>query len=372
MDRSSHSYLAAITIIAMVTLLAINFLPAGARLAGFQGIGGPAGAATLYDEELVQGIYDRVSPAVVEVYSDVEFNGVLVESSSGSGFVIDKEGHIATNNHVIANADRVRVVFLDDTNVEARILGQNPANDLALLKVTKAAVSRIEPVEFGDSSQVKPGQLAIAIGSPFGLRGSITVGVSSGINRGLRSDLGRFIPGMLQTDALINPGNSGGPLLNRAGQVVGINTAIELSAAEQHQRSIGFAVPINTLAELLPRLKEAEVVSPPWLGTVSQSIRPLMIEQLELPVSLGFYVVGITPGSPAAEVGLIAAGVGADGQPQRGGDIIVAVDGVPVASGTDLTSLLNQHLPGERVTLTVIRNGGSLEVPLTLGEWPDN
>ncbi|MFQ6026186.1 MAG: S1C family serine protease [Dehalococcoidia bacterium] len=368
MDRSSNSFLATVTVIAVVVLLVINFLVPST---GIQGIGPSSSADSLYDEGLVQGIYERVSPAVVEVYADQTIDGSFIEVSSGSGFLVDKEGHIATNHHVIAKADRVRIVFLDDTNIEAEVLGRNPANDLAVLKVAKPAVSRIEPVEFGDSSLVRPGQMAIAIGSPFGLKGSVTVGVSSGINRGLRSDLGRFIPGMLQTDALINPGNSGGPLLNSSGQVVGINTAIELSSAELNQRSIGFAVPINTLEELLPRLKEQQVLYPPWLGIISQSLRPLMIERLQLTVTQGFYVVGVTPSSPAEAAGLIPAGIDAHGEPMAGGDIIVAVNGVPVASGTDLTMTLNLYQSGDRIVLTIIREGSTLELPLILGEWPE-
>lgn len=369
MDRSTQSFLALITVIAMVTLLIVAFaMPEGS----FDRISASAGRSALFDEGLVQQIYERVSPAVVEVYSDRKIGNTFVDVTSGSGFLIDQEGHIATNNHVIADADRVRIVFLDDTSVEAQILGRDPANDLALLKVAKPAVARIQPVELGDSNQVRPGQMAIAIGSPFGLKGSVTVGVSSGVNRGLRSDLGRFIPGMLQTDALINPGNSGGPLLNSDGQVVGINTAIELTAAESHQRSIGFAVPINTLEELLPRLKQQQVLYPPWLGTISQGLRPLLVERLQLPVAQGFYIVGVAPGSPADESGLRPAGVDDNGQPQAGGDIIVAVSGTRVASGTDLTSTLNRYQPGEEITLTVVRDGSPIQVALTLGEWPDN
>jgi S1-C subfamily serine protease len=137
-----------------------------------------------------------------------------------------------------------------------------------------------------------------------------------------------------------------------------------------NQRSIGFAVPINTLAELLPQLKTEQVLHPPWLGTVSQSLRPLMVEHLNLPVNQGFYVVGITPGSPAEAAGLIPSSVDATGRPLAGGDIIAAVNGVPVISGTDLTASLNHHQPGDEVTLSVIRDGAPIEVPLTLGIWP--
>jgi S1-C subfamily serine protease len=211
--------------------------------------------------------------------------------------------------------------------------------------------------------------MVIIIGSPFGLKNSVSVGVSSGVNRSLPSDLGRFIPGMLQTDALISPGNSGGPMLNSAGQVVGITTAIELSSDRVSQR-IGFAVPINTLKELLPQLKEPGTVRPPWLGTMSQSLRPLLVERLSLPVERGFYVIRVAPGSPAEKAGLLASGVDNEGRPAAGGDIIVAVNGVPVATGADLTAQLNRHRPGDEVMLTVVRDGTDAQLMVILGEWP--
>jgi S1-C subfamily serine protease len=354
----------AITAISVVAILLVALVwPWSGGVASF------SSAPTLFDEGLGQEVYRRVSPVVVEIYADQKARRSFVEVTSGSGFLIDQEGHIVTNNHVIEQAQRVRISFSDNTSAEAKVLGRNPANDLALLKVEPELVKDIEPVELGDSSKVRPGQLAIIIGSPFGLKNSVSVGVSSGVDRGLPSKLGRFIPGMLQTDALISPGNSGGPMLNRAGQVVGITTAVELSSAQLNQ-SIGFAVPVNTLRELLPQLKEPATVRPPWLGTLSQSLRPLLVERLELPVERGFYIIRIIPGSPAEQAGLIPSGVDANGRPATGGDIIIAAEGVPVESGTDLTTELNRHQAGEQITLTVIRNGTETQVGVTLGEWP--
>lgn len=364
MERETRLLITGITAISVAAILLVALVwPGAGRVASF------SDATTLFDEELVQEVYHRVSPAVVEIYADQKLGGSFVEVTSGSGFLIDKEGHIVTNHHVIEQAHRVRISFFDNTSAEARVIGRNPANDLALLKVEPELVEDIEPVELGDSSKVRPGQLAIIIGNPFGLRNSVSVGVSSGIDRGLPSELGRFIPGMLQTDALISPGNSGGPMLNRAGQVVGITTAVELSSAQISQR-IGFAVPVNTLREVLPQLKEQAVVRPPWLGTLSQSVRPLLVERLRLPVERGFYIIQTIPGSPAEQAGLVPSGIDARGQPAAGGDIIVAVEGVPVASGTDLTTQLNRYQPGEQITLTVIRNETETPVQVTLGEWP--
>jgi S1-C subfamily serine protease len=365
MSRETRLLVMAITAISVVAILLVALVwPWSGGVASF------SSAPTLFDEGLGQEVYRRVSPVVVEIYADQKARGSFVEVTSGSGFLIDQEGHIVTNNHVIEQAQRVRISFSDNTSAEAKVLGRNPANDLALLKVEPELVKDIEPVELGDSSKVRPGQLAIIIGSPFGLKNSVSVGVSSGVDRGLPSKLGRFIPGMLQTDALISPGNSGGPMLNRAGQVVGITTAVELSSAQLNQ-SIGFAVPVNTLRELLPQLKEPATVRPPWLGTLSQSLRPLLVERLELPVERGFYIIRIIPGSPAEQAGLIPSGVDANGRPATGGDIIIiAAEGVPVESGTDLTTELNRHQAGEQITLTVIRNGTETQVGVTLGEWP--
>ena len=192
----------------------------------------------------------------------------------------------------------MRIALSDGTAAEAEILGRDPAVLLALLGVNPGIVEGIESVELGNSSLVRPGQLAIAIGSPFGLEGSITAGVISRVDRDLPRLLGRSITGVLQTDALINPGNSGGPLLNKDGQAVGINTAISTSPTLINGRSIGFAVPINTLVDLLPRFQEQQVLQPPCLGISAATLEPLVVERLELPVGQGVYVTGVEPGSP--------------------------------------------------------------------------
>ena len=354
-----------ITSISVVAILFVTLVWPGSG-----GLPSAAESLPLFDERLVQQVYREVSPAVVEVYADRQQGDAFMEVNSGSGFVIDREGHIVTNNHVIEEGDRVRISFTDHRGVEAVVLGRNPANDLALLKVDPDLVQNIPPVKLGDSSLVRPGQLVIIIGNPFGLKNSVSVGVTSGIDRGMPSNLGRFIPGMIQTDALISPGSSGGPMLNRAGEAVGVTTAIELSSAQINQR-VGFAVTSNALKDLLPQLKEPGVVRPPWLGTLSQSLRPLLVERLELPVDRGFYVVQVLQGSPALEAGLIGSGVDGDGRPAAGGDIIVAVNGVPVADGADMTYELGRRQSGDVVALTVIRAGAELRLPVTLGEWPE-
>ncbi len=364
MDGGSRSPLIPVTAIAVVVVLLSVFVWPG--MEGF----GPSRGPALFDEQLVQKVYERVSPAVVEIYVDEDSDGTYVEATSGSGFLIDSEGHIATNNHVVEGADRIRVVLLDGRDTEAQLVGNNPANDLALIKVDMEFVDGIAPLEFGDSSQVRPGQLAIVIGSPFGLQGSVSVGVSSGVNRALPSKLGRFIPGMIQTDAMVNPGNSGGPLLNSAGQVVGVITAVESSPSPLNPRSVGFAVPINTLVELRPRLIQEGTVQPPWLGTLSQGVEPLLVERLELPVDDGFYVIKVMQDSPAHRAGLIPADFDGEGRPAPGGDIIVEVSGIQVHSGPDLTAAINRYQAGDEITLTVIRDNLETVLPVTLGQWP--
>ena len=219
----SKSFALAVTALSVAVIFVIAFAWAGP---GFDGTSKPASAA-LFDEQLVQTLYEEVSPAVVDINVDRQMEESFGRLGFGSGFLIDDEGHIATNFHVVQDADRIRISFQDGSSAQAELLGTNPANDLALLKVDSEAVKDITPLTLGDSAAARPGQLAIAIGSPFGLGGSITVGVVSGLDRTLTSDLSRPISGVIQTDALINPGNSGGPLLNRDGEVIGINTAIQ-------------------------------------------------------------------------------------------------------------------------------------------------
>ena len=355
------------TVVAIGVIMMVAFLWAGP---GAQALFGTASASVLFDEQHVVDVYERVSPAVVEVTNGVGTGTNLQSQGSGSGFLIDSEGHIVTNNHVVEGATRITVRLSDGTSVEATILGTNPANDLALLKVAASSVEGILPVPLGDSSGLKPGQMAIAIGNPFGLEGSVTVGVISQVGRDLPSSLGRPISNVVQTDALINPGNSGGPLLDSSGNVVGINTAIQPSPLDGSFRGIGFAVPIDTLKTVLPRLKTEAVVRPAWLGVRAADIDAQLAERQGLPVDSGVYVVGVSPDSPAEEAGLVEALTNARGGASTGGDIIIAVDGVAVDSTVELITQLNARQAGDQVTLTVIRGGETIQVVVTLGEWP--
>ena len=357
------------TTAAVAAIIVVTFLWVGP---GAEAFSTKASASILFDEQQMVRIYERVSPAVVEVNTSQGSGRNLMREGTGSGFLIDTEGHIVTNNHVVDGAGNVKIKFSNGNIADATIVGRDPANDQALLKVDASFVEGIEPIRLGDSSQLKPGQMAIAIGNPFGLEGSITVGVISQIGRDLPSQLRRPISGVIQTDALINPGNSGGPLLDSSGAVVGINTAIQVSPIGGASGGIGFAVPINTLKMALTRLKEDGLVRPPWLGIQARDIDAQLAERLRLPVDSGVYIVGAMPNSPAEEAGLIESGLGSRGRAAAGGDIVIAVDGVAVDSTAELIAQLNTKRPGDEATLTVIRGGQTLEVVVTLGEWPEN
>lgn len=324
---------------------------------------------TLYDESMLVSLYERAIPSVVKVEAVIEKEtetigpfkfGPFQQKGQGSGFIIDKEGHILTG------ASSVKIAIHDGDVLEAEIIGTDRENDLALLKVDPDKIGDVTPLPLGDSDKIKPGQMAIALGSPFGLEGSITVGIISAVGRSIPSTTQRLITDMLQTDAAINPGNSGGPLLNSRGEVIGINTAIEASS-----NGIGFAIPINTAKSLLPALLEGGEVGSPWLGIKGAAIDHELASRLELPVDSGVYVVEVIPDSPAEKAGLRGSGTNERGQPTFGGDIISDVDGQTVASVEDLIAYFNGKKPGDEVSLLIHRGDNTLTIKVTLGDWPE-
>jgi len=317
------------------------------------------------NEDTLTTLYQTYSPAVVEIQVSEQGTGIYgsgIQQGQGSGFLIDSAGDILTNDHVVDGATSVQVILKDGTNLPATITGTDATDDLALVKVDASAVSKITPLVLGDSSTVEPGQLAVALGSPYGLTDSITAGIISGVNRTLS---GSGLTGLLQTDASINPGNSGGPLLNSSGQVIGINTAVESVAS-----GIGFAVPSNTASRALPDLKAGKQVARPWLGISGVDLNATLAKNLNLTVTQGAYVVTVTSGSPADKAGLKGGGTDNNGAPAAGGDVITAVDGKPVSSVSDLSSYFNTKKVGDTVTLKVLRNGSTMDVSATLGAWP--
>jgi len=325
------------------------------------------------EEQLVINVYEKASPAVVHIASRVItmsfFWGSIPQEDTGSGFIIDKEGHIVTNNHVIEGADEVHVTLADGTRELAEVVGSDPFNDLAVIKINVSA-EKLHPVELGSSADLRVGQRAIAIGNPFGLDRTLTTGVISSLGRPLEVERGRVIYNVIQTDAAINPGNSGGPLLDSRGRVIGVNTAIHTGA-----ENIGFAVPVDTVKRVVPELIETGRYRHPWLGTLSYSIDPELAQGLGLPVEKGLLVAQIYRGSPAAQAGLRGGDrqvIVGNRRIIAGGDIIVAIDGRPVENHENLTVYLETETRvGQVVELTVVRDGREMTIEVELGEVPE-
>jgi len=330
------------------------------------------------EDALLINLYQRVNPAVVYVAVSVEQTDTSVPLATGSGFVIDMEGRIVTNAHVVEKADGVQVTFSDGSVVAARILGWDLYSDLAVIEVD-VPPDRLVPLELGDSSALQVGQRAVAIGNPFGLEGTMTVGVISALGRTLPTRVlqggGSFSnPEIIQTDASINPGNSGGPLLDTRGRVIGVNTAIRSETGVNS--GIGFAVPVNTVKRIVPVLIEEGAYKYPYLGITSDN-RFAVAElawSLELPVDYGVLIAEIIPGTAAARAGLRGGDreVEVMGTTVRaGGDVIVGIDEYELRDFDDLIAYLVREMEvGQTVTLTVIRGDKELEVPVTLGERP--
>jgi S1-C subfamily serine protease len=344
-------------------------------------------------EGRLERIYDRVNPSVVniQVVQTVDVSSMIPQipgfpsvpntpqqrGGLGSGFVWDRDGHIVTNNHVVADADEITVVFADGTSAPATVVGTDADSDLAVIEVDRAA-DRLQPVEVADSTQVKVGQLAVAIGNPFGLQGTMTVGFVSALGRYLPVEstsqgLGYTIPDIIQTDAPINPGNSGGVLLNDDGQVVGVTAAIQ--SAVKSNAGIGFAIPSVIVQKVVPALIEQGHYDHPWLGISGLALLPELRAAMKLdPEQQGILVEDVTSDSPADVAGLrgSARQVEIDGQPARvGGDVITAIDGQPVRDFEDLVAYLaRQATVGQTVTLTVLRNNKETTLEVTLAARP--
>ncbi len=327
------------------------------------------------EEEQIIDVYARVSPAVVFITSRVLvrdfFMGVVPQEGTGSGFVIDEEGHVITNNHVVEGAERIVVTLDDETSVDATLVGTDPSNDVAVLKID-VPPDKLHPVRLGTSSNLRVGQTAIAIGNPFRLERTLTTGVISSLGRPLDSGGDRPIYDVIQTDAAINPGNSGGPLLNIAGEVIGVNTAIVSPSGGSI--GLGFAVPIDTVKRVAGSILERGYYAHPWLGITGIGITPDLAEVLELPVERGVLVIDVTRGQAAAEAGLRGGQrnvrVG-DYIVPVGGDILIAIDGSPLRDMGDLVQYLETRTEvGQRVELAVVRDGHERIVAVTLGEQP--
>ncbi len=325
-------------------------------------------------EVRLMALYEEANPSVVSIQVQEQIGG-RVALGQGSGFVIDTLGHIVTNYHVAGNAQAIQVTFADGLILEGELIGGDPDSDLAVVQVDPAQVD-VRPLALGDSDALRVGQSVVAIGNPFGLAGSMTTGIVSGLERELPSQTKTLsgahfnIPGVIQTDAAINPGNSGGPLLNLAGEVVGVNTAIE--STTQQNSGVGFAVPSNVVARIVPVLIERGAYTHPYLGISGTDITLSLRERLGLSASQrGALVVSVAANGPAAQAGVQASRIDSRGNIVAGGDIIVSIDGQPVASFGDLLAYLyDETTVGQTVTLGILRNGQQITVQVTLAARP--
>ncbi|MCS6840583.1 MAG: trypsin-like peptidase domain-containing protein [Roseiflexus sp.] len=326
-------------------------------------------------------LYRRVNPSVVSIEVVTEHPPIggapfTVPTGQGSGFLFDDQGHIVTNNHVVENGSKFQVRFPDGTVLLARLVGGDPGSDLAVLKVDELPPG-VAPLPLADSRTVEVGQRAIAIGNPFGLRNTLTVGIVSGIGRSLSgpasSSGGRFrIPNIIQTDAAINPGNSGGPLLNIYGEVIGVNTAI--SSGSGAFEGVGYAVPSNAVSRVVPALIRDGRYDHPWMGIGMRDVDPLLAESLNLPARQGVLITEVVPNSPAERAGLRGGTrrvvVGGRELPV-GGDIIIAINGQPVRDSDELVSYLELETSvGDTVVVTVQRGDRQEQISMTLGARP--
>lgn len=314
-------------------------------------------------------VYRKNIPSVVNITSKAVtfdfFYGLVPQEGQGSGFVIDKEGHILTNYHVIADARQVEVTMHNRKKFRATVVGTDPPHDLAVIKIDAPSLTS---AVLGDSRNLQVGQKVYAIGNPFGLAGTMTRGIVSSI-RPVKEPNGATIDEAIQTDAAINPGNSGGPLLNGHGEVIGINTMI-LSNVGQNA-GIGFAIPINTAKAVLNDLVTLGRVRRPALGVSTIPIGPELAEQVGLPVDFGLLIVKVQPGGAADHAGLRGGNEHAylgNIPIMLGGDLIVAIDGENIQDQQDLAQVMNAHRAGDSVKVTVYRGKQKLEVTVTLGE----
>jgi len=331
-------------------------------------------AALTEDERNNIGVYEKVADGVVNVTStaiqmDFFFNAFPTQGS-GSGSIIDTKGHILTNHHVVANAQKLEVTLADGSKWPAKLIGSDPDNDLAVIKID-APKEKLKVISMGDSGNLRIGQKVLAIGNPFGLQRTLTTGIISSLGRTIRSEVGTLIEDVIQTDAAINPGNSGGPLLNSDGEIIGINSAI--ISPSGGSVGIGFAIPVNTAKRVVPELISKGYVSYPWIGATIQTLIPEVAKYLKLKIERGAMIAEAVKGGPAEKAGL----KGGDQRVQVGnmivivgGDIVVKADQHDVKTHDELIRYIREKKPGDTILLKVFRKGNFEEVKILLGERP--
>jgi S1-C subfamily serine protease len=390
-------------ILALGGLVAAALLGAGLALGGAAAFGGLGGQTTTVREVAaaasaassssspapllsINDIYRRDAPGVVQVtstsvvtvpavpFGDPFFPQRQQEQSLGSGFVVDKAGHIVTNYHVVQGAGQVRVSFSNGASMKAKVQGTDPSSDLAVLKID-ASSRALTPLVLGNSDAMQVGDPVVAIGNPFGLDRTVTAGIVSAIQRAITAPNGYTIDHVIQTDAAINHGNSGGPLLNRRGEVIGVNSQIETGSSSETSGNVGvgFAIPSNTVKTVIAQLIRQGHIDRAFLGIGATPITRNLARVFRLPTSHGLLVQSVQPGSGAAKAGLkagttqvVLAGESYD----LGGDIVVSADGRPVASLSKLRDIVAAKKPGDTVHLVVYRNGKKQGLDVKLGRQP--
>jgi S1-C subfamily serine protease len=337
--------------------------------------------ADLSDEEKNNiDVYQRYSGGVVNITTtaltyDFFFRPVPTEAGTGSGAVIDDKGHIVTNYHVIRDAERMEVTLPDKTKLEAKLVGFDPNKDLAVIQINVPRGARLTPIPIGTSKGLLVGQKVLAIGNPFGLERTLTTGIISSLGRSIQAPNGLIIDDIIQTDAPINPGNSGGPLLNSAGQIVGINTAI-LSPSNSGSIGIGFAIPADTVRQITSELITSGYVRYPWIGlgrVLPLADYPAVANALQLNVQGGLMVVDTYENSPAAKAGIRESTQQLRTRYLRlpvGGDVILKIQGKAVNTPQEIQTEIYRYKPGDRITVTVVRNNKEMDLPVTLEEFP--
>jgi len=344
-----------------------SFTPAGKRLS----------INEIYRRD-APGVVQVTSTTVVRVPSDPFFGNPFGlpdterQQALGSGFVIDKAGHIVTNYHVVQGARSVQVSFSNNERLKARVVGTDPSTDIAVLQVTTASRA-LTPLPLGDSDAVQVGDQVLAIGNPFGLDRTATAGIVSALQRPIEAPNGDEIDHVIQTDAALNHGNSGGPLIDASGRVVGVNSQIQTGGTSDGNVGIGFAIPIDTVKSVVAQLIKSGRVEHAFIGVEVQAITPQVARIFHLGVGRGLLVAGVQRGSAAAKAGLKAGttSVTVAGVSYRlGGDVIVAADGVPIGSAARLRDVVSAKKPGQKLTLSIRRNGKPKTVTVTLGRRP--
>jgi len=328
---------------------------------------------TTNEEAILVEMYRRINPSVVNIITYSGENGFVAASGQGSGFVYDLQGNIVTNSHVVHGSSQIEVVFSDGLIEKAEIIGEDLHSDLAVINV-KNLPSESQPIPLGRIDEVAVGQTAVALGNPFGLGGTLTRGIISAMGRTIPALTSFSIPEAIQTDAPINPGNSGGPLLNLAGEVIGVNAQIETGGESRSNSGVGFAIPVSIVARVIPSLIENGEFQWSWLGVVGGNLNTAVKEAMKLPVERGAYISDIVSGGPADLAGLRGSSreVSIDNRLiEIGGDVIVAINGVQVNTFEDILIYIALNTtPNQDIELTIIRDGQTQNVTLTLQPRP--